>query len=103
MSGGAERRRQESDFPSRDDSILMDETLAVRLGEPLAACHGVECVVLGGSHASGTADAQSDIDLGLYYKPEDPPDLESLRQLIAEIDDHGRRELSPTSGSGDRG
>jgi hypothetical protein len=33
---------------------------------------------------------ESDIDLGLYYKPENQLDLESLRRLVAEIDDNGR-------------
>ncbi|MBA2312621.1 MAG: nucleotidyltransferase domain-containing protein [Actinobacteria bacterium] len=69
-----------------------DETLALRLSERLFVCPGIESVALGGSHASGTADARSDIDLGLYYRPGNPPDLQSLRGIVAEIDDHGRRE-----------
>ncbi len=68
----------------------MAEELPKRISEQLALCPGVEAVVLGGSYASGTADAQSDIDLGLYYEPENRLALESLRRLVAEIDDHGR-------------
>ncbi len=58
----------------------MAEELPKRISEQLALCPGVEAVVLGGSYASGTADAQSDIDLGLYYEPENRLALESLRR-----------------------
>lgn len=70
----------------------MHEQFLFRTAERLASCPGVDAVALGGSHASGTADTESDIDLGLYYEPEDPLDLESLRRLVTEIDDHGRGE-----------
>lgn len=70
----------------------MNERLLIRTAERLASCPGIEAVVLGGSRASGTADAESDIDLGLYYEPEDPLNLDALRQLVSEIDDHGRGE-----------
>lgn len=36
--------------------------------DQLAEVPGVSAVVLGGSHALGTADAGSDLDLGLYYR-----------------------------------
>ena len=67
----------------------MIDALPVRIGERLARCPGVRAVTLGGSRVSGLADARSDIDLGLYYEPEDPVDLEALRALVADIDDHG--------------
>jgi hypothetical protein len=52
----------------------------------------VVAVVLGGSHAAGTADEESDTDLGLYYQPEEPLDLISLREVVTVLDDHGRGE-----------
>jgi hypothetical protein len=70
----------------------VNEGLVIRTAERLASCPGLDAVVLGGSHASGAADMESDIDLGLYYESEDPLDLETLRQLVSEIDDHGRGE-----------
>jgi|GEM_PF-4239521 len=33
---------------------------------------GVAAIVLGGSHARGTADPHSDIDLGIYYHAKNP-------------------------------
>jgi predicted nucleotidyltransferase len=67
----------------------MDEIfdLCRRVASRLAAVKGIAAVAVGGSWARGTARADSDIDLGLYYLPERPPDIDSLRQLAREIDD----------------
>lgn len=43
-------------------------TPVARLVESLAAARGVVAVTLGGSHATGTADANSDWDLGVFYR-----------------------------------
>ena len=45
------------------------QTIADRLGQ----IDGVVAVVLGGSRARGTASPDSDIDLGIYYQPDQPP------------------------------
>jgi Nucleotidyltransferase domain len=42
----------------------------------LGAIGGVEAVAVGGSHATGTADAASDWDIGLYYRGH--PDFSAL-------------------------
>jgi predicted nucleotidyltransferase len=47
----------------------------------VAELSGVEAVVLGGSHASGRARPESDIDLALYYNDEHPFSLDSLRRV----------------------
>ena len=44
-------------------------------------------VVLGGSAAHGEADERSDLDLGIYYRPERPPSIAALRALAQELDD----------------
>ena len=44
-------------------------------------------VALGGSWARGVADPTSDVDLGIYYRPDRRPPLVALRQLAAELDD----------------
>lgn len=70
------------------DPVTLARELAARLG----TIPGLVAVVLGGSYARGDASPDSDIDLGLYYDPADPPALADLRALAAEIDDQGRAE-----------
>ena len=62
---------------------------------------GLVGIVLGGSRARGTHTTTSDIDLGLYYAPSTPPDLESLRQIATDLDDMHRSDLiTPLGGWG---
>jgi hypothetical protein len=49
----------------------------------LVAVRGVEGVMLGGSRARGVAEPDSDVDLGLYYRP--PLDVAGLRALAAAL------------------
>ena len=44
----------------------------------LGAIPGVAALTLGGSWARGTAWANSDIDIGLYYEPDRRPDFDEL-------------------------
>lgn len=59
--------------------------IAQNIASRLAQIEGVRAVVLGGSWARGAADANSDIDLGIYYDGQ--LDISSLRSLAAELDD----------------
>jgi len=61
--------------------------LAARVAARLGHIDGVTAVVLGGSQARGDADAYSDIDLGIYYRPARRPALAALRRLAEELDD----------------
>lgn len=63
--------------------------LAAGVAERLGRVEGVQAVVLGGSLARGVARPDSDIDLGVYYRPDQSPDLGALRTLAAELDDSG--------------
>jgi Nucleotidyltransferase domain len=58
-------------------------TLAVEHGRLLAEVDGVVGVMLGGSHARGTARPESDIDLGVYYR--EPLDLSALEALASRV------------------
>src|SRR5687768_7763597 len=52
------------------------------LAEQLAALPGAVAVVLGGSRATATHGADSDWDLGVYYRgPRRPLDPDELRRL----------------------
>lgn len=50
----------------------------------LAAVAGIVGVVLGGSRARGTADEDSDVDLGLYYRGD--LDVPAVRAFAAQLD-----------------
>jgi predicted nucleotidyltransferase len=45
---------------------------------------GIRAIVLGGSRAKGTHGPNSDWDIGLYYEPGYPIDVETLRGVIAD-------------------
>ena len=53
------------------------------MARELTAVTGVVGAVLGGSRARGDHTADSDFDLGLYYRP--PLDVAALRALAVEV------------------
>jgi predicted nucleotidyltransferase len=61
--------------------------LVSSLAERLGAISGIKAVVLGGSHARGRAQAESDIDLGLLYSEPAPFSIRSVRELAEAIND----------------
>ena len=67
--------------------------LTLSIVEQLRNVAGIDAVVLGGSRARGTHTESSDIDLGLYYHPSNPIDLDALTRLAKEIDDERRPDL----------
>lgn len=48
---------------------------------------GVTAVALGGSLARGQAQPDSDIDLGIYYRAEHPPDIQDFRRVARVLGD----------------
>ena len=64
-------------------AMAVAERVAARLG----AIPGVVAVALGGSWARGEAQAGSDVDLGLYYRPDHRPALAALNRLAEALDD----------------
>lgn len=79
-----------------DTSDLIEEIIV-----QLKTVPGVDAIVLGGSRARGTHTEGSDIDLGLYYHPSAPIDLDMLERVAREIDDEHRENL--VTGFGDWG
>ena len=55
--------------------------------EDLKRVPGIRAIVLGGSRARGSGDASSDTDLGIYYDPGSPLEVEALNQVAAAHDD----------------
>ncbi len=59
----------------------------------LKGIDGVSAVVLGGSRSRGTHHSGSDFDIGLYYDPECPPDLNQLQTWAKYQDDRKKDSL----------
>ena len=57
------------------------------LSKRLGAIQGVAAVVLGGSHARGRARPDSDIDLGVLYSEANPFSIQSVRDLVEDVND----------------
>lgn len=58
-----------------------------RVVDDLRVLTGVEAIVLGGSHARGRARPDSDIDIGLYYRPESPFSIDEIRRIASCLND----------------
>jgi Nucleotidyltransferase domain len=72
-----------------------------RIAARIAEAPGVVSVALGGSWAREDADAESDVDFGVYYDPERPVDVEVLSGIAREIDDrHPEEPLTAIGGWG---
>jgi predicted nucleotidyltransferase len=59
----------------------------------LRSIEGITAISLGGSRARGNHTNKSDVDLGIYYNSENPPDLIALNRLTYELDDKHRVNL----------
>ncbi len=62
---------------------MLDKARVYELAHRLTAVPGIVGVALGGSRARGDHVADSDVDLGLYYRP--PLDVVVLRALAREV------------------
>jgi len=58
-----------------------------RAVDELAAVPGIRAVVLGGSFARGVARADSDIDVGIYYRESEPFSIDHLTEIARELHD----------------
>ena len=58
-----------------------------RVVDALRELTGVEAIVLGGSHARGRARPDSDIDIGIYYRPEAPFPISEVRRIASRLND----------------
>lgn len=55
----------------------------------LAQVQEVKAIVLGGSYARGTAKAESDIDIAIYYSEANPLNISAIQKIV--------REMNPSS------
>ncbi|MBD2743854.1 nucleotidyltransferase domain-containing protein [Coleofasciculus sp. FACHB-1120] len=72
-----------------------------RVVERLQSIQGIAAIALGGSRARGNHTHKSDVDLGIYYNPENPLDVTALNHLASELDDnHCANLITPIGGWG---
>jgi len=74
-------------------SVSEVKEIVERVVARAAELNGVRAIVLGGSRARGTADAKSDVDLGIYYDPDDPFSVDELGRAAQELDDRHQENL----------
>lgn len=70
-------------------SLQSVDDIVERVAGRLRDVPGVVGVVLGGSRALGSTSPEADVDIGLYYRAADRPDVDALRQAATELDDRG--------------
>jgi predicted nucleotidyltransferase len=66
--------------------------------ETLKQVSGVKALALGGSRARGTHTLKSDYDLGIYYDPSQPLDLDRLSEAASHLDDTHRNNVMTAPG-----
>ena len=65
------------------------EALLRDIGDDLRQLPSVKALVLGGSRAAGGAGPDSDIDIGIYYSGDEPPDVPQIQAIAAKYDPSG--------------
>ena len=68
------------------------DALIQNIVDQVKTVSGVKAIVLGGSRARGTHTPSSDIDLGIYYDPNQPMDLDALSKIATNLDDEHRAD-----------
>ncbi len=69
------------------------ELLIQNIVDEVKQVEGVKAIVLGGSRVRGTYTSSSDVDLGIYYHPASPFDLNKLSKAATKLDDEHRADV----------
>lgn len=69
-----------------------------RITQLLRTIPSIDAIVLGGSHARGSATPTSDIDIGIYYGAHTPLDLDAINVAAHHLDDAHRLQLVTAPG-----
>src|SRR5882757_5100737 len=51
----------------------------------LSETPGIVAIVLGGSYVRGTARPDSDLDIGIYYSEQSPPEIQAIRSFAGKV------------------
>jgi predicted nucleotidyltransferase len=68
------------------------ENILTQIIHAFNGVNGIDAIVLGGSQATGTANKDSDIDIGIYYD-EKTFDLSFFKQKVVSLDDEHRENI----------
>lgn len=74
--------------------------LLQELVDRLSRVVGMAAIVLGGSYASGTHHAASDLDIGLYYSESEPFSIAAIRQIADSVSARGSATVTGFFGWG---
>jgi len=74
--------------------------LLLQLVDQLREVNGMAAIVLGGSYASGTAHAASDLDIGLYYFEAAPFSIDDIRRIAGGVSIQGAPTVTDFYGWG---
>jgi len=77
--------RNEKTPPRERPGLITALPVARHVANCLGKIAGVAAVALGGSRARRADGIGSDVDLGIYYQPSNPPSVEQLRHLACEL------------------
>jgi predicted nucleotidyltransferase len=69
------------------------ELLIQEIVDEVKQVEGVKAIVLGGSRVRGMYTSSSDVDLGIYYHPASPFDLNELSKVATKLDDEHRTDV----------
>ena len=69
------------------------QSIISKIIDCLKQIDGVQALVLGGSRARGTENPNSDIDIGIYYNPNNGLDIAELDRIASTLDDDNRVNL----------
>lgn len=70
----------------------MEDNILQKVTSAFSALSCIEGIVLGGSRATASFNQDSDIDIGLYYKPH-CLDYDELNSIAKSLDDQHRNHL----------
>jgi predicted nucleotidyltransferase len=86
-----ERKRSHKENATRR-SMQIESLLQEIVGQ-VKQVEGVKAIVLGGSRARGTHTSSSDVDLGIYYHPDFPLDVDALSKVATRLDNAHREKV----------
>lgn len=81
------------------EAAKKQEMIITKVTESIKNIVGIEAIVLGGSHVNKTSSPSSNIDIGLYYFADGVLDINTLDNMMTELDDGKRQGILALPGA----